>query len=517
RFGGERLVHGGLIPQFIWITEDGEIRVAGQQLGKGLAASLRDEKIAAEIGRYFAPEAQHSGEASKSTEVYALGAILYLLITGHEPPDATRTSAFTHAVRATKTMAGTPMPDDIRAILEKSLNIDPAGRFASPGDMHAALSALSANGKYTATSFNLAFYLTTLLKKEMEAEAAERERESKINVAAYAAEPDEPSAAVPAAAATAIERKRSKVPVAVAATLLIAVAGAGAWFVLGSKQQDAHAASAVQAASALPVPVQKAPVPIPEPIVASPEPAEPAAAEPVEPVTQSQAAVDEAAQKKAFDDAVKRRLQQELLKLQAEYTRQLQAQQARNAPVLSTQAPQTIAETAERPAVSASELDLRRREIARAEDMTASLAQQTVTTAPPQTASVAPPAATTATTATVPPAATQTVPPPVAARATREGDVVDMSELDQLPTPVREPRPMYPPIAARQRIEATIMASLLISETGDVLEVKILRGEQRFGFNDAAIRAFRSARYTSPMKDGKRVRTWVAQMIQFKP
>ncbi|HET7705455.1 MAG TPA: hypothetical protein VFM36_05170, partial [Thermoanaerobaculia bacterium] len=53
RHGGDRLLHGGLIPQFIWITEDGEIRVAGQCLGAGLAASLRDEKVASDIGRYF--------------------------------------------------------------------------------------------------------------------------------------------------------------------------------------------------------------------------------------------------------------------------------------------------------------------------------------------------------------------------------------------------------------------------------------------------------------------------------
>ena len=92
-----------------------------------------------------------------------------------------------------------------------------------------------------------------------------------------------------------------------------------------------------------------------------------------------------------------------------------------------------------------------------------------------------------------------------------------MNELDSVPSAVRPPRPVYPQIAARQRIEATIMASVLISETGEVLDVKVLRGDPRFGFNDAAVRAFRNARYTTPMKNGKRVRTWIAQMIQFKP
>lgn len=492
RLAGERLVHGGLVPQFIWITDDGEIRVAGQHLGRGLAACLRDEKLS-EVARYFAPETQHSGQTSKSTEVYALGAVLYLLVTGHEPPDPTRTSAFTHAVRATKTMTGSPMPDEIRAILEKSLHIDPAARYGSPSDMHAALTALSASGKYGATSFNLAFYLSTLLKKEMETEATERDRESKIDIAPV-------SGPVPSP-----ERPTKRVPAAIAAALLLALAGAGSWFVLGSKQRDARPAPVSNAASALSTaaPVRAAAV-VPEPIVASPveTPAVVEAPQP-EPVTQTQP--DEAARKKAFDEAVKRRLQEELLKLQAEYTRQLQQEQARNAPVREPE-----------PAVSASELDQQRREIARTEEMTATVApQQTATVAvPPPAPVVEQPVTTTV----APPVQTQTVPPVVAAkRVIREGDVVDMNELDQAPSAIRDPRPVYPPIAARQKIEATVMASLLISETGDVLEVKILRGEERFGFNDSAIRAFRAARYSPAMKDGKRVKTWIAQMIQFRP
>lgn len=516
RHGGDRLVHGGLIPQFIWITEDGEIRVAGQCLGAGLAASLRDEKIASDIGRYFSPETQHSGQASKSTEVYSLGAVLFLLVTGQEPPDATRTSAFTHAIRAGKTMGGEPLPDDIRSIIEKSLNIDPAGRFASPSDMRNALSALSASGKYTATSFNLAFYLSSLLKKEMEAEAGERQREAALNVAPYLEASEASVPAAPLAAeilapvlADPASAKTSKAPVAIAATVVLAAAGVGAWFLLGSKQQPA-VAPAVVAASTIPAaaPVRP-PVAPPEPIVATPEaaPDTEAMTATASPATDTESA--EALRKKMFEEAVKKRLQQEMLKLQAEYTRELQQQQSRNAPVLSTAAPSVQSARVPEERLSAAALD-QQREAARADDLTpaqqtAAPAASTVTAAP---APVVP-------TATV---ATQTAPPPVAAApAIREGDVVSMESLDRAPALVREPRPAYPLIAARQRIEATVMASILVSETGEVLEVKILRGEPRFGFNEAATRAFRSARYSPAMKDGKRVRTWVPQMIHFKP
>ena len=98
----------------------------------------------------------------------------------------------------------------------------------------------------------------------------------------------------------------------------------------------------------------------------------------------------------------------------------------------------------------------------------------------------------------------------------REGDVVDYGALDRVPTVIRAARLVYPPMAVRQRIETTVMLSILVSETGDVADVKVLRGDPRFGFNDAAISALRRAKYTAPIKNGKRVRTWIPQMIQFK-
>jgi protein TonB len=296
------------------------------------------------------------------------------------------------------------------------------------------------------------------------------------------------------------------VPAAIAATVVLAAGGAGAWFFLGTKQ-EAGASPAVMTASAIAAPPPVRPeIAAPEPIVATLPPAEgtDTAASPVEPaLTDTQSA--EAMRKKLFEDAVKKRLQQEMLKLQAEYTRELQQQQSRNAPVLSTPASAAPATRPQEDRPSAAELDQQRREASRAADL-GTAAQETATMAT-QAQAVSPP-----------PVASQTAPSAVQAPpAIREGDIVAMDSLDRAPELIREPRPVYPPIAARQKIEATVMASVFVSESGEVLDVKVLRGEPRFGFNDAAIRAFRAARYSPAMKDGKRVRTWVPQMIHFKP
>src|SRR3954454_25136263 len=309
RYLGNRLAHGALIPQFVWITDEGEIRVGGQQLGKGLIASMSDTKVAAELGRYFAAEYRASGDVSKTTDVYSLGAILYLLITGVEPPDAVTGSAFAQTIRAAKTFSGQPMPDDIRAILEKSLAIDPAARYATIGEMKQVLSSLVHGGNYSASTFNLAFYLSNLLKKELEGEAIDRERESKVNAAAYA----QVAAAVVEATPIADEAPaKSRTPLyAIAAIIVIAIAG-GAFFMLKPKPKAPTPALHTAVAP-------KPPLVISQPVIAAPQ--------------TSTAPLDPAAQKKAFEAAVQQKMQEEMMKLQSDLNKKLKQEQSKNAPV----------------------------------------------------------------------------------------------------------------------------------------------------------------------------------------
>jgi TonB family protein len=498
---GSRLYHGALIPQFIWISDDGEIRVAGQQLGNGIIASLNDPKSAADVARYFSPEYRASGQPQKNTDVYSIGAILFLLVTGQEPPDAATASAFMAAVRAGKTMTGAPVPDDIRVILDKSFNLDASMRYASIAEMKQAISALGS--KYSATTFNLAFYLSNLLKKEIASEAADREKESKVNVAAYVdtqKTPAVPAAvAATAAAAPALatpmfagveEPKRSKLPLIAAAVVAVGILGAGAFMMFG-KSAAKKPVQQVAAAGTLPPP-QPARI-ISEPIAVS---ATPQTATSLT-TTAAPGSADPEAQKKAFEEAVKQRMHEEMMKLQNDYMAELKQKQSKSAPVVTAPAAepavQQTAAAEERPSVSAAQLDQQRRE--------------TVAEAPRTVAAPIPAPAQPAVTAPAPVQQAVTV---------REGDVVDVASLDVLPRITRASKPTYPPLAARQGISATIFLTVLVSENGDVLDVKVLRGDTRFGLNDAAVRAMRGTRFSPAIKDGKRVRTWYPQTIEFK-
>ena len=489
RIDGARLAHGALIPQLIWITDDGEIRVAGQGLGSGLVASLKDARVAAELGRYVAPEMQQAGVATKASEVFSVGALLYLLVTGVEPPDATTASAFMQSVGAAKTPAGTPIPDDIRAVVNRSLTIDPSMRYASMADMKQAISALAHGGKYSATTFNLAFYVSSLLKKELEGESVERDKEQKVNVAAYAeAAPVAGSAsASPMFAAAESAPSKSKAPLAIAAVVIIAAIGVGGYFMYAAKSKQAPATKPQQVAAAQVIPQKKAIVTAAPLVAAAPTSAT---------TTGAPANPDEASRKKAFEDAVQQKLQEEMMKLQQDYTKSLQKSQAKNAPLqvpTPTGAPASQRATDDAP--SAAALDQQRMN-ARPEPQPA---QQAPILQQPQQQQQAP-------------AVAEQAP----ARVVHEGDVVDVSDLDTPPHVVRQSAPSYPPMALRQRAEATILVTALVDENGNVADVKVLRGDKRFGFEDSALRAVRNTKFSAPVKDGKRVKSWFAVPIIFK-
>ncbi|HEX3579162.1 MAG TPA: TonB family protein [Thermoanaerobaculia bacterium] len=477
RYLGNRLAHGALIPQFVWITDEGEIRVGGQQLGKGLIASMSETAVASELGRYFAAEYRASDEVSKTTDVYSLGAILYLLVTGLEPPDAVTCSAFAQTIRAVKTFSGQPLPDDLRAIIEKSLAIDPTARYATVNDMKQVLSALVHGGNYSASTFNLAFYLSNLLKKELEGEALEREKESRVNAAAYA---EMPMAAVTPMPSSEEAPAKNRMPLYAAAAAVVIAVAAGAFYLLKPKP---------------PVPVVHKAAPPKTQVISQPVIA--AAPTTTAPANVTTAPLDPAAQKKAFEAAVQQKMQEEMMKLQADMNRQLKQQQSKNAPVQTASLitpQQSQQQTDDRG--SAAALD-QRRVAAQPLTQTQAPAQQQPVVSQPQTSALAPP---------VTQAPVSTI---------REGDVVDVTELDKLPEPLSKIKPYYPPLAAQQHAEATIILSALISENGDVTDVKVLRGDGRFGFNDAAVRAMRAVHFTPPIKDGKRVKTWRPQSIAF--
>ncbi len=100
----------------------------------------------------------------------------------------------------------------------------------------------------------------------------------------------------------------------------------------------------------------------------------------------------------------------------------------------------------------------------------------------------------------------------------KEGDLVQISQVDSRPVPANRNLPVYPEIARRANIQATVKLSILISETGSVIDIKVLSGDSGSlaVLNEAAKKAVTRWTYQPAMKSGKRVKVWVPVDIPFK-
>src|SRR5205085_4302512 len=97
-----------------------------------------------------------------------------------------------------------------------------------------------------------------------------------------------------------------------------------------------------------------------------------------------------------------------------------------------------------------------------------------------------------------------------AAPQTKEGDLVPQgAEGLNPPQMVRRGAVTYPQIARMQRAQGTVITSVLVSETGSVLQVKIIRGVSGPGLNEAAMEAMRKSSFSPGTKDGVKVKSWV--------
>ena len=172
-----QVVHRDIKPHNLKLTSTGQIALLDFGLAKASSSELSGANSSTSIFGYtrrYSPLEQIQDQGTNpQSDIYALGATLYHLLTGVKPPDA-----LTRASALVESRADPLMPADeihravgpaLAAILLRAMAVNPEDRYQSASDFREALRRLGRSVKPTAQSVVAEFDLTlipTIVKDE---------------------------------------------------------------------------------------------------------------------------------------------------------------------------------------------------------------------------------------------------------------------------------------------------------------------------------------------------------------
>lgn len=218
---GARYYHGFVTPANVLVSYEGEVRLRG--FGYWPARVRELGAVSESDALYLAPEQAAGGPGDAKSDTFSVGALLFEMLTGEplqqpgKPFDPARVKG---AKLQNPTTDDDAIPRPIQDILQRSLAADPATRYPEVHDMRKAVDALLFSGDFTPTTFNLAFFMHSLFREDIDREAKTLKEEKEASYQEFVTEePARPAVAATPAAAAAVPAAAAAGPVAAPATV----------------------------------------------------------------------------------------------------------------------------------------------------------------------------------------------------------------------------------------------------------------------------------------------------------
>lgn len=141
------LIHCDVKPQNVIVSPDDRVKVADFGIARAISSATQQQLVSQVWGtpQYFAPEQAAGEPASPATDVYAIGIVLFEMLTGRLP-----FAAESHTAMALKHLNTPPppvtefnpgVPIQLEQIILKVLAKEPAGRYRTAGQLGRILTA----------------------------------------------------------------------------------------------------------------------------------------------------------------------------------------------------------------------------------------------------------------------------------------------------------------------------------------------------------------------------------------
>jgi TonB family protein len=475
------LVHRDVSPQNVLISEEGDIKLCDFGIAKA-ASKASHTQAGALKGKlqYMSPEQAWGRNIDKRSDIFALATVLFEMLTARKLFAGDNELSILEQVREARVTPPSQYNDEVTpqidAIVLKALQKDPAARYQTAGEMQRDLDAVLYSFKPTPTSADLAIYMHRLATSEAipmhtaevrhapePAQAANELKPLKAAAVPIAATPSSmPVAAAPIVVAA--DKKSPVVPMAIAAAVLLAA-------IIGYFMMRKPATV----------------TPVKRPVVATPQTTTTTTTVATTSPTPAPGTIVPATTAPVIDSS----------KVNEEVAKRLAAEKARLDQLARTQNQQTAA--AQRAAAAPPPQQV---------------ASQTV--APPPVVENRPvPVPQPPAPAPQPVAETRPAPQPEAPR-TQVGDLVPAGTPGLTPAHITHQAPAaYPPIARVQHVQGSVVVGVLVSETGQIVETRILSSPQAV-LNDAAQQSIRRSTFSAGEKDGVRVKSWTNVRVDFR-